>query len=203
MSKPESRVETYTDSDIGVRDIEAFLDCQVPKYLKYNRTFPMEGVKWRKSSKKYKVKYYQNNKKHHARTRNIHKAARMLCDSWREQYKDKILSSYTTYYFKYKKRKYDNTLYFISYRGRNIKNWLFDIQHIISMVADSTYHTDELYNIFSDRIEYYILEKNTAHGYIKRELITLDVMCLILVSSKDFPLHIKSDLKKILKKLVK
>lgn len=184
--------EDDINEELTTDEIENKLDSKIPKYNKYDKNHPMQGVTFNEKNNNFRLQY----KNYDSNATNFTTACEKIKEKITPKNQEKILKKCGKNYFTYMDH------FFITYWKNN--DPLFDIQHIISVLNLKPSYIKEKYNEFSDKIIYYMWHKNEYDGYILRELIDEKSMYeLILSSNSKFSKSFKTDIAQILVQLRK
>ena len=161
---------------MSIEEIEELLDEKIHKYNKFNENHPMQGISWNKSINKYHMKI--NNFESYAV--NLNTACDKIIKNFDHKNGKKLLNSKDI--TKNIISTSDKTLKMIIYIYNSKK--YYDIQHIINNIGIKQSCIKKKYNLFSNKIKYYLWRKNKYDGYIRRELISHNAVKNIIHSSR-------------------
>ena len=173
------------DDMVKLDIIEKELDDMIDYYNKHTKTYPMYGINWNDSRKKWRMQHNKIDKYNS----NLEDLAQEILVIICPKNLIKILKIRTSC--------------FITHQNKNIVIYntkeepLFDVRHIIKLlnVADE----GAKYNEFKDKITHYGFKKNEYGGYIVKRFVPESVMYEIIMSSSSaFSKSFKTCVSKIL-----
>ena len=181
-------------NDESVLEIEKLLDSKVAKYNRFNENKPMKGITYSEQKKVWRYRNETIDKRFKNKAEAITYAKKNIPKNYEKFLKNgNILSKKYFYYKKY---------YFVIYQYN--EDFLFDIEHIISVLNLEKHYHYEKYNDYVNKIKKILLEKNDFDGYFLRELISEKTMYNIILSSNStFSKSFKNDVANILVELRK
>lgn len=162
--------EDKLDDNLDEKTVEKLLDEKVPKYCGFSKTHPMEGIGYDKNKEKIRVKTEKIN----TYSKNLETATEKIKNSI--DAKNQIFIENIT-----RKVLINNNASIIKYIYNNMS--YYDIRHIISILGLKPSACNKKYNDFDNKIKYLFWHKNEYNGYILRELISLNTVKRIIVSS--------------------
>lgn len=164
-----------TNDDTNNKFGEELLDSQVPKYNKLNQNNPMcnvtlNGDNWRFRSNKNNI-----DKKNNDRNKIIKFAVNFFINKW--EITHNVINDTKVS----KDIIHSDNLTLITYNYDNIK--YYDIQHILSYITNNETYRNDKYTFYKKKIKIIISTKNIYGGYIFRELISINTVKKMIVSS--------------------
>lgn len=185
-------------NNLNIDEVEKILDGKILSYNKFNENHPMNGVSYDKSKNLYIVNHDNVIKKFKtlqcATGYIINLGEELGKKNSKSFQKDTENENIIKKYFQY------GGYYFLIYFISGIM--YFDIQHIISVLNLKNSCVRKKREEFADNISKHIWFKNEHDGYIKRELVTEEIMYNIILSSNStFSKSFKTEVSKILVQL--
>lgn len=178
--------------ELSKMDYENELDKNVKQYNGFSKKRPMENMCYEATRKSYKVTLGTNTH----RIANCDMACRKILEETWEKNSDAVGKFFPLgkKSFDYKKR------HLIAYYDKDTV--LFDIQHILQILDLHKSQSHEKYNEYKNRITHWLPVKNEFGGYFIRELIPMNVLCdLAMSSSSDFSKALRKNIGDIIEKL--
>lgn len=174
-------------------DHEKELDTNIKKYIGMSEKRPMECVNYDVKNNIYRVTI---DGKVILRNKDINIVCSEALKNISAKFSDKIgiFCGINKRSFEYKSRR------LIAYYNKT--NVLFDIQHVLQILDLKKSQLQEKYNEYCDKITHYIQVKNEYGGYFIRELIPVNVLCdLAMSSNSDFSKALRKNIGDIVQKL--
>lgn len=186
-------IKTISDLTIINVDHEKELDANVKKYNGISEKRPMDCVNYDAKNNTYRITI---DGKVILRNKDLNFVCIEALKNISAKFSNKIgiFCGINKMSFEYKSRR------FITYHNKN--EVLFDIQHVLQILDLKKSQQQEKYNEYYDRITHYVPVKNEYGGYFIRELIPVNVLCdLAMSSNSNFSKELRKNIGDIIQKL--
>ena len=164
------------DENLTVDEIEKELDKKVLEYSKCDKNYPMQGISYCSSAKKYRIRYGNLDTK----IKDLETACQRIMDHCNDKYNTVNETQIQKTILR------NNNCTLIEYHHND--NRYYDIRHIISLLRQSRITRSRKYKKFLHRIKIRFWHQNNYGGYVLRELITKKTVKYIIHESHSLTL---------------